>query len=93
VLSRAVERAQASVAQLPKTPSSTSIAMTHMAISCDVSNNDSITCAIDSIMKQTSRIDILINGAGITSDSLLMRQSSEYVVITSMIHSFIMHLP
>lgn len=72
MLSRSVDRARATIARLPSNH------VHHMAIACNVTNNDSITDAINNIIGNASRIDILINTAGITSDSLLMRATPKY---------------
>ena len=47
-------------------------------VSCvqvDVSSFDSVNTAIDSVLKEAGRIDILINNAGITRDNLVLRMS------------------
>ncbi|MDQ1267035.1 MAG: 3-oxoacyl-[acyl-carrier protein] reductase, partial [Bacteroidota bacterium] len=50
------------------------------AIKCiqtDVTNEDSVKSAIESVLKETGRIDVLVNNAGITRDNLLMRLSEQ----------------
>ncbi|CAN5500820.1 3-oxoacyl-[acyl-carrier-protein] reductase [soil metagenome] len=44
---------------------------------CDVSSSSEVSAFVDSIVKEHSKIDILINNAGITKDGLLMRMSEE----------------
>ena len=45
--------------------------------SCDVNDNNKFSDIINSTVKQYGRLDILINNAGITRDSLLLRMSEE----------------
>ncbi len=44
----------------------------------DVSSYDQVNKEIDSIIKEHKRLDILINNAGITKDTLLVRMKEEY---------------
>jgi NAD(P)-dependent dehydrogenase (short-subunit alcohol dehydrogenase family) len=76
VLSRDKGRAKACSDALPIVKAQQAF---HQAVVCDVSSAASINNAIDTIIASSSRIDILINGAGITHDALLMRSSVEYV--------------
>lgn len=46
-------------------------------IPCDVADEASIESAIASIIQKESRIDIVVNNAGITRDGLLMRMKTE----------------
>ena len=46
-------------------------------IVADLSANDSAENLISETIKRTGRIDVLVNNAGITSDTLLMRMSDE----------------
>ena len=48
-----------------------------MIAKCDVSDFNEAHSLIDSVVKEFSRIDILINNAGITKDNLLMKMSEE----------------
>ena len=45
-------------------------------IKFDVSDEDAVKNAIDTIINESGKIDILVNNAGITRDSLLMRMKS-----------------
>lgn len=45
------------------------------AVQCDVTNEDSVKTAFDTVIQTTGRIDILVNNAGITRDNLLLRMS------------------
>jgi 3-oxoacyl-[acyl-carrier protein] reductase len=45
------------------------------AVQVDVSIMDSVQAAMDFVVKDAGRIDVLINNAGITRDNLLMRMS------------------
>lgn len=44
---------------------------------CDVADGKSVQEMVDAIIKEHSRIDVLVNNAGITKDGLLMRMSEE----------------
>lgn len=44
---------------------------------CDVSDGKSVQEMVDAIIKDHSKIDVLVNNAGITKDGLLMRMSEE----------------
>lgn len=46
-------------------------------VRCDVADMKSVQEVIDGIIKEYSRIDVLVNNAGITKDGLLMRMSEE----------------
>ncbi len=43
----------------------------------DVSNKEAVDTAIDEIIKEFGRIDVLVNNAGITRDNLFMRMKEE----------------
>ncbi len=47
------------------------------AFACDVSNLENVQAIFKSVISETGRIDILINNAGITRDTLIMRMSEE----------------
>lgn len=47
------------------------------AIHCDVTNNEEVQNLINSTFEEFGRIDILINNAGITKDTLLVRMKEE----------------
>ena len=44
---------------------------------CDVADMKQVQEAVDGILKEHSKIDVLVNNAGITKDGLLMRMSEE----------------
>ncbi len=46
-------------------------------IACDMSDTENIEKALDTILKQTERVDVLINNVGITRDGLIMRMSDD----------------
>jgi len=46
-------------------------------ISCDITDEASIDAAVNSIFQKESRIDVVVNNAGITRDGLLMRMKTE----------------
>jgi len=48
-----------------------------LALSCDVSNKDSVSQAISKIIGQYETVDILVNNAGITSDAMFHKMSLE----------------
>ena len=43
----------------------------------DVSNKEAVDAAIEEIIKEFGRIDVLVNNAGITRDNLFMRMKEE----------------
>lgn len=48
-----------------------------LALSCDVSNKDSVTQAVSRIVSHYGTIDILVNNAGITVDAMFHKMSLE----------------
>lgn len=46
-------------------------------IQCDVSKLSEVTKAVDKLIKEHNRIDVLVNNAGLTKDNLLMRMTEE----------------
>ena len=44
---------------------------------CDVTSEESVTEAMNSVIKEAGRIDILVNNAGITRDGLVLRMSEK----------------
>ncbi|MEM1013257.1 MAG: SDR family NAD(P)-dependent oxidoreductase, partial [Planctomycetota bacterium] len=47
------------------------------AVSMDVGDAESIRSGIDAVAKEHGRIDVLVNNAGITRDTLLLRMTDE----------------
>jgi 3-oxoacyl-[acyl-carrier protein] reductase len=47
------------------------------AVKCDVSNYSDVENMIKNIVTQYNRIDIIVNNAGITKDTLIMRMGTE----------------
>lgn len=47
------------------------------AVQCDVSNAESVTVMVGSVIEEFGSLDILVNNAGITRDNLLMRMKEE----------------
>jgi 3-oxoacyl-[acyl-carrier protein] reductase len=54
-----------------------SLGVKTLPLSLDVSKSGQVTKAFEDIMKEFGRLDILINNAGITRDSLLLRMKEE----------------
>lgn len=48
-----------------------------MALKCDVSKSEDVNNMINEVMNKFGKIDILINNAGITKDSLIMKMKEE----------------
>jgi 3-oxoacyl-[acyl-carrier protein] reductase len=48
-----------------------------VVIQCDVSSAEEIKRAFEGIVKQSGRVDVLVNNAGITRDGLIMRMKRE----------------
>ncbi|PLT34243.1 3-oxoacyl-[acyl-carrier-protein] reductase [Bacillus sp. V5-8f] len=48
-----------------------------IAVQCDVSNAESVTSMVKSVIDEFGSLDILVNNAGITRDNLLMRMKEE----------------
>lgn len=46
-------------------------------VRCDVTNEQSVKEAFDKVLNEASRIDVLVNNAGITRDNLIIRMSTE----------------
>ncbi|MGI6433035.1 MAG: 3-oxoacyl-[acyl-carrier-protein] reductase [Sphaerochaetaceae bacterium] len=46
-------------------------------VKCDIGSSESVEQALKHILASVSRIDVLVNNAGITKDGLLMRMSEE----------------
>ncbi len=54
---------------------------------CDVSNTESFNQTLNDILKQSSKIEILVNNAGVTRDNLLLRMKDEdfdHVIATNL---------
>lgn len=47
------------------------------SIQVDVTNDQSVTDAMNAVIAETGRIDILVNNAGITRDTLMMRMTEQ----------------
>jgi 3-oxoacyl-[acyl-carrier protein] reductase len=47
------------------------------ALQVDVTNYESVTNAVDQVIKESGRVDILVNNAGITRDNLVLRMKEE----------------
>lgn len=47
------------------------------AFTCDVADSDSAAKTVDTVVEQWGRVDVLVNNAGITRDTLLPRMSDE----------------
>jgi 3-oxoacyl-[acyl-carrier protein] reductase len=48
-----------------------------MLYQCDISSYEAATTMIDAVIKETGKIDVLINNAGITKDQLMLRMSED----------------
>lgn len=71
ILGRNVEAAQAFAKEL--SPDGT----TARGYGCDVAQADQIDAAIEQVVKDYEKIDVLVNNAGITEDGLLIRMKDE----------------
>ncbi len=63
------------------------------AFPCDVTDRDSVDKMVDSVIDQWERLDIVVNNAGITRDTLLPRMSDEEwddVINTNLRSAFLM---
>src|SRR4051812_17980819 len=49
----------------------------HFAVQMDVSNSDSVQKAFDQVLERLGGLDGLVNNAGITKDTLLLRMKDE----------------
>ena len=62
------------------------------AITCDVSDQESIVGMVEQVATEHKRLDILVNNAGITRDNLLLRMSDEEfddVILTNLRSVFV----
>ncbi|RFU63314.1 3-oxoacyl-[acyl-carrier-protein] reductase [Peribacillus glennii] len=48
-----------------------------ITVQCDVSNSESVTSMVKSVIDEFGSLDILVNNAGITRDNLLMRMKED----------------
>ncbi|MDP6717135.1 MAG: 3-oxoacyl-[acyl-carrier-protein] reductase [Pirellulaceae bacterium] len=48
-----------------------------IALTCDVTDRESVDALVDKVVEQWNQLDILVNNAGITRDTLLPRMSDE----------------
>lgn len=55
----------------------TQLGVNAIALQADVSKADQVDAMIDKVMEQWGRIDVLVNNAGITRDTLLLRMKPE----------------
>ncbi len=66
------------VAEAEKTASEfRALGVRAIAVKLDVSSSSDVSMAFEAVMKEFGRLDILINNAGITKDSLLIRMKEE----------------
>lgn len=49
----------------------------YLPLAVDVSSEEAVNAAVDTVTKEFDRIDVLINNAGITKDGLMMRMPTE----------------
>lgn len=49
----------------------------HVAIACDVSQNEQVEAAIRQVEREYGRVDILVNCAGVADDCLFVKSSAE----------------
>jgi 3-oxoacyl-[acyl-carrier protein] reductase len=47
------------------------------AFACDVTNSESVTSAVEAVLEKWQRLEILVNNAGITRDTLIPRMADE----------------
>ncbi|MCW8131789.1 MAG: 3-oxoacyl-ACP reductase FabG [Planctomycetota bacterium] len=71
ILGRNVEAAQAFAAEL------SAGGRRAKGYACDISDAKQVDAAIEEVVKDFGKIDVLVNNAGITQDGLLMRMSDE----------------
>ena len=45
--------------------------------SCDVTNSEAVSSVVDAVIEKWGGIDIMVNNAGITRDTLIPRMSDE----------------
>jgi 3-oxoacyl-[acyl-carrier protein] reductase len=58
----------------------------------DISNEDAVHATIEQVVKDNSKIDVLVNNAGITNDKLLLRMTTEdwgRVITTNLTGTFL----
>jgi 3-oxoacyl-[acyl-carrier protein] reductase len=48
-----------------------------LAVDCDVSSRASVEAAVNAVVAESGRIDVLVNNAGVTRDNLLFKLSDE----------------
>lgn len=70
-----VARSEDAIKSLADEINSTGGSASHLA--CDISDGDAFSELISTTAKEHSKLDILINNAGVTRDSLLMRMKEE----------------
>lgn len=70
-----------------------SIAKNVTFIEADIANFESVTNAVQSVIKDAGKVDVLVNNAGITKDNLMLRMSEmdwDAVMDTNLKGSFLM---